>query len=321
MTALFFSTLLPPFMLIAMGYCWARSSKDAPQYTQVLADFSFKIAVPALLFSSALDAKLPESIPWKLYIAFYGPMVLIFFTAVLFAYRSLSNEGADARHFAAFGMQAAYSNITILGIPIVSYFLGPSAMVPMILIIIAHDLILFVMGTLVAEFAAQSGRSMLRSLISLCASLITRPITAALIIGLAINGGGLQLPSSIEGGFQLLGQSGIPTALIVLGMKSVGVNIRGARRGLAPVLLFKLILFPALVGLLGFVLFELPYVQAATLLLAAAMPVGISALIFSGMYGVREKEAAASIVVSNAFFVALFFVLVVFLELVKPYLN
>ena len=174
------------------------------------------------------------------------------------------------------------------------------------LIIVVHDMTLFFMGTLVAEWGADRERSMPRVLTAMLWSLIRRPITACLILGLGLNLAGIGLPKALLNSIQLLGQAGIPTALLVLGLKSVGATRPEYPGRMALVLALKLIIFPLLVGACGFMVFQLPFTQAAALMVGAAMPVGISALIFSAGVGVLERESASAIVWSNVCFLVTF---------------
>jgi len=311
------SALFPPFALILSGYLFRRLRPEELAFEPALASFSFKIAVPSLLFISACEANLPESIEWSLYGAFYGPLILVFVVTLLLCRLGVQDKVLASSACASLAMQASYSNITIIGIPIVLYLLGKPALVPLMLIIVVYDIILFLMGTTIAELDSPNWRRLPKLLMSLLVSLLTRPITAALIVGLGFNLFGIYMPVPISDGFYLLGQAGIPTALLVIGMKSVGMGAIEAKWRLGLVVCLNLLVLPFLVGYMSFFVFDLPYLQAATLLVAASMPIGVSALIFSASYGVMEREAAAAVVVSNVCFIGTFGLVVWSLELMQ----
>lgn len=307
------SALFPPLALILSGYLFSRIHNSPANIETALANFSFKVAVPTLLFISAWEANLPKSIEWSFYAAFYGPLLLTFVVTLLLGRLGLAGKVLRGAACASLAMQASYSNITIIGIPIVLHLLGNTAFVWLMLIIVVYDLILFLMGTIVAELDNAQRRPLPLILSSLLLSLIRRPVTAALIAGLGLNLLGIPFIEPVSQSLHLLGQAGIPTALLVLGMMSVGMGTIEAKWRLALVVGLNLVLFPLLVGTMGFVIFDLPYLQAATLLIAASMPIGVSALIFSASYGVMEREAAAAVVVSNMCFIGTFGFVVYFL--------
>ena len=90
------SALFPPLVLILAGYLFARISNQREQYEKVLGSFSFKLAVPALLFVSATEADLPQRVAWPFFIAFYGPMLLIFVLAWVFGCLGVLDIGKKA---------------------------------------------------------------------------------------------------------------------------------------------------------------------------------------------------------------------------------
>ena len=155
------SALFPPLALILAGYLFARISNQREHYEEVLGSFSFKLAVPALLFVSATEADLPQRVAWPFFIAFYGPMLLIFVLAWVFGRFGHWQESLTSAGYASLAMQASYSNITIIGIPVVLYLLGQEALAPLMLIIVVHDIALFFIGTLAAELGQAHRRSLL----------------------------------------------------------------------------------------------------------------------------------------------------------------
>lgn len=311
------SALFPPLVLIFSGYLFSCFHIGSKKFETVLASFSFKVAVPALLFISAYEANFPKSIEWTLYGAFYGPLLLIFVFTLLLGRLGLWGKGLTGPGCASLAMQASYSNITIIGIPIVLHLLGKDALVPLMLIIVVYDIVLFLMGTIVAEMDNLHWRRLPNLLISLLTSLLIRPVTAALVGGIGLNLFDIHLLAPVGDSVHLLGQAGIPTALLVLGMKSVGMAAIESKWRLALVVGLNLVIFPLLVGYMAFEVFDLTYIYAATLLISASMPIGVSALIFSTSYGVMERETAVAVVISNIYFIGTFGFVVCFLELVQ----
>ncbi len=58
--ALILATIIPVFALIAVGFLAGRLRLVAPETTKGLADFTFTLAIPALLFRAMATAELPN---------------------------------------------------------------------------------------------------------------------------------------------------------------------------------------------------------------------------------------------------------------------
>lgn len=282
--------ILPVIVLTLAGYLAARWNWLRTGESATLSRFTFALAIPCLLFLSLATAHIPAATGGGFLLAYYAPVLLVYLLAAALGWW-LFRLDAPTRSVLAMG--AAYSNTTVIGIPLVVQTLGREALVPLFLLIAVQNLFLFTAGTLVAEFG-QGGRHSLRAeLRNLIRQLLSSPITASLIAGVAWNVTGLTLPSPAEASLALLADAAIPLALFVLGTSLQQFRIRGA---LAPALLMtglKIVALPVLVWLFSFHLFELEPLWAHTALLASALPTGISAYVFAVRYDTGHSLVAA----------------------------
>jgi predicted permease len=83
----------------------------------------------------------------------------------------------------------------------------------------------------------------------------------------------------------LLGQSGVPCALVALGAGLTQFQIKGQAPTLTALLALKLIALPAIAWVLTYHVFALPPVAAAVVVLFSAMPTGANAYLFATRYG------------------------------------
>jgi malonate transporter and related proteins len=79
--------------------------------------------------------------------------------------------------------------------------------------------------------------------------------------------------------------------------------VKGAARGAVLLSVLKLLVLPAVVLLIGHWAMGLQGLPLAVVVMAAALPVGSNALIFSQRYETLEAEATAAIVFSTLAFV------------------
>lgn len=282
--------ILPVIVLTLAGYLAARRKWLRTDESATLSRFTFVLAIPCLLFLSLAKARIPVATGGGFLLAYYIPVLLVYLLAAALGWW-LFRLDAPARSVLAMG--SAYSNTTVIGIPLVVQTLGRDALVPLFLLIAVQNLFLFTAGTLVAEFG-QGGRHSLRAeLHNLIRQLLSSPITASLIAGVAWNVSGLMLPVPVEASLTLMADAAIPLALFVLGTSLQQFRIRGA---LTPALLMtglKIIALPVLVWLFSFRLFELEPLWAHTALLASALPTGISAYVFAVRYDTGHALVAA----------------------------
>ena len=196
-------------------------------------------------------------------------------------------------------MGASYSNATIVGIPICLYALGEEALLPLFIIVSVHNLVLFTVGIFVAQRDSLSLSSFLGDFFVIVRQLLSSPITASLILGGMVNLLDIPIYKPLVEAITLLSSAAVPSALFVLGCSLNRYKIQGHLAPALTIVALKTLCFPLLVWLLLFQVFDISTLWAGTALLTSAMPVGISAYIFSKKYSLYEAPIATSIVLST----------------------
>jgi hypothetical protein len=288
--------IFPVLALALAGYIAARSGYLQMPETAALSKFTFNLIIPCLLFVNMIHADIPANFGVSFLLAFYSAVLCVYLVAVALSRFWLK---ADTRLQAVFAMATTYSNTTVVGIPLVLQTLGSDALLPLFLIIATQNLVLFSVGTIVAEREQFDIRAMLQSIIRLIKQLLSSPLTASLIAGLTFNLLAIPLYQPLDNSLTLMSQAAIPCALFVLGTTlhqyQVGHQIKPALiiTGL------KLILLPLLMALSMLVVFDIDPLWAKTAILGSAMPVGISAYVFSIRYNTGQAIVAAASVIST----------------------
>jgi malonate transporter and related proteins len=288
--------IFPVLALALAGYIAARSGYLQLPETLALSKFTFNLIIPCLLFVNMVHADIPDNFGIDFLLAFYLPVLCVYLIAVLLARFWLV---ADARLQSVFAMATTYSNTTVVGIPLVLQTLGSEALLPLFLIIATQNLVLFSIGTIVAEREQFDIQAMLQSIARLIKQLLSSPLTASLIAGLTFNLLSVPLYQPLDTSLTLMSEAAIPCALFILGTTlhqyKVGQQIKPA----LIITALKLLLLPLLMALSMLMVFEIDPLWAKTAILGAAMPVGISAYVFSIRYNTGLAPVAAASVIST----------------------
>jgi predicted permease len=283
-----FSALTPIFLLAALGALLVRLPWLRPAWHTGVTELTARFLVPVLLFSSAWRTGIPASMSWKVLCAFYLPLAGLFM-----ATRLLAKRGGPG---AATALAATYSNTVFVGVPVLVQTLGESSLQFAYPVIAFHSLCCFTLYHL-SEEAAPSGW------FGPVLATLKNPIVAALLLGLALNLGGVALPSWLKPAIDMLGAAALPCALLSLGASVASLKpARWTRTG--AIVLAKLVLLPLGVMALAVFVFHLPVAAAMVLVLLASCPVGINAAFVVKPAGGGAQVVNSAILLSSLLCVA-----------------
>lgn len=267
-----------------------------------LNDVTFYAGIPALMVLALADAGEPRVL--DIAGAYFAAALAVFALAVALARQVL---GAGLSAAGAIGLNAAYGNLVMLGIPIVSAAFGPPGLAVLISIIALHSVVMLPLASVLIEADRRGTADPLGVLLRTLPGLARNPILAAILLALAWHGLGLPIPAPLRRLLELASAAASPLALVCLGGTLPGFAGRGALReaGLATAL--KLVLLPALVWGLA-ALLGLGPMPTAVAVLAAGLPTGANAFLFArragegeaAAAGAGEAAAAGTVVVSTA---------------------
>ena len=118
------ATVSPIFGLILLGYAAARFKWVSDAAAKGLGEFTFLIAMPALLFRAVATADIAQTRPLELLASYVLAVALIWLIATAVSTYVLRQPPVEG---AVFAMTASYGNIVLLGIPIALSAYGPAA--------------------------------------------------------------------------------------------------------------------------------------------------------------------------------------------------
>ncbi len=292
-----FVTVIPVFAIIALGYGVARKGLFPKDGEKGLHTFVFVYAIPALLFRTMTRIDVAQSAPWALWGAYFLAAAVVWVAAILASKRLASIAPAGG---ASAAIGASFGNLVMLGIPLsVSHF-GEAAALPAGLLVSIHAPVHWLAATLRAEWSGRgAGKPFGDVLRELLTGLARNPIIVALLAGLAWNFTGLGLHPVVDRTIGLLGQAGVPAALFALGLSLAGYGFKGNVRGVTVILVLKMLAFPLIAWVLAYEVFALPPLDAAIVVLFAALPPGANAYLFAARYNAAVAPVSGAIAIGT----------------------
>ncbi len=292
--------VLSIFGLIGIGYAAVRTGIVRPAVADHLAEFVFVIAVPVLLFRTLATADFSGASPWRLWSVYF----LVMAATWIFADRSTRHFfGFDARRGLVAGMSATYSNLVLIGIPLVERALGEDGMIVVLLLVSIHTPLVMFVTVIANEWLAHEGserRPLDRAMLwTLAQPLVTNPILIGVAAGALWRVSGIPLtgvPASVA---DSLARVAGPIALFSVGAALMNYGIGRQVRPAILLATLKLLVMPAL-ALAGALAVGLPRAAVEAVTLLAATPTGVNAYIVASRYGRGQALASNTLLYSTA---------------------
>lgn len=311
-----FNTIFPVFAIAAVGYLTTRVGLFKENDIRGMSRFVFNLALPVLLFNALSNLDLPPEINWQFLLSYYLVVFLIYGLSI---WLGRSTFTLTPRQQGVFGIGATYSNLGLVGIPIITIGLGDEALLPLFTIISIHAGILWFMGTIVTERADVAGATDQSSAKRILATgwrtiktLARNPIIIGLVLGLIFNRLP-RLPIPLLDALELFGRTSLPCALFVLGgslavfrpdrteteTNNPGQIYNNEMVETAVLIILKLLIHPLLVWTLAFYIFHLDPLWTAVAVMAAGMPIGINAYMFAQKYQECLRVIGTAVLIST----------------------
>lgn len=288
--------LLPLFGLMALGLLAVRGRLIEAAGVRGLVLFVFTFSIPSLLLTSMAGLDFPPDIEWGFLVAFYAASLAVYGVGaaigrVVFG-RSLPEQ-------AIFGMSAAFSNLVMIGIPVVLTALGPEAALPMMIIVGFHSATFMPLTVVLIQSgrASEGGAAVRPGRVALDAA--RNPIIVGIVLGLMVNLTGLTIPMPAAKVLELLGQAAVPCALFAMGASLAGYPLMGEVRPAVLLALLKLVAHPSLVWLIAGPVLGLEGLWVSVAVLMAAMPSAVNVYLFGARYEAAPGVAARTVLLTT----------------------
>jgi len=297
--------VVPVFAMIALGYGVARSGYLSAPAGDGIADFVFKVAVPLLLFRSlsqpdpAVSSGILSTLPFLL--SYFSGVAVAWIVAMVLVAKVF---GRGLRASVIGGVAASFSNLVLLGIPLIERAFGAAGLQILFTLIAVHLITMMSTSTLLMEYAArhdgttQSDFSPLKILRRVVTNLAVNPIVIGIVCGLVFRWTGLPMPDLAATTIEAVAQTTAPLALFALGMGLIKYAIAGNVVPAGLITGLSLVVQPFVVFALGTWVLELPLLTLQVAVLAAACPTGVNAYLFATYFGTAQGLATNAIVLA-----------------------
>ena len=305
------NSALPIFALILTGFICGHFGVFDRTATDNLNRFAVYLALPSLMFV-AMSKITPDQVRQFGFVgAFFGGFAVTFAAGFAIS-RARGRRVASA---AIEGLDAGYSNVGFMGIPMCLLVFGPESAPASIIATLFTACVLFLFAVVIVEIDLQKGGSFWTSGARVVSSLLRSPLLIAPVAGLCIGLSGLKVPGPFESFTTLLGGAASPAALVCIGLflaQERVVSHDAASIGILVAL--KLILQPAVTALLAFHVFSMPPLWSHSAVLLSALPIGSGPFTIAKLYGLEAGVTSGAILASHVFAVLTVSLLVAWLS-------
>ncbi|WP_297897573.1 AEC family transporter [Shewanella sp.] len=288
---------------------------------QVLNQYVYYIAFPAILLIALAQQPIDEILQWGFIAGYSTAMVIIYLICLGISLIAQPKKHAIA---AIRALNATFGNTAFIGIPLL-IILFPQQQSALVAAAIASllSVLMFAVALVSLELATNTQRQQHAALIMLMA-VGKNPIVIGCLIGVGISASGIKLPSGLAMMIQQIGNTSSPCALFAVGMvlaKAMRYQKDSSLFSLANFVelsvinLFKLAVQPAL----AFVMLKCFGVSGDYLVMGvilSALPTAASVYLLAQRYNTQASTSAQGILFGT---LVTFFSLPILESLVKTY--
>ena len=278
-------TILPIFLLIALGAFAKARGIFKPEDEKVFSSYIYYFSLPALFLINLAETKFTfETL--RFIGAAVSPvlLVLLLFLFVGFIFRLKNKTTTLLISSSLFGSTAFF------GVPFVIFAFN-NLLEERLAVLTAAVIsaVAVVIVTLTLEiYSGQGGGAK---------KFLKNPLLLSIFLGIIVSLSGFELPVYLASALHMLGKTTATVAIFMLGIFLWGREYKNLfKAGLLS--LFRMILMPA-VALLVVGLFNLHDVEAKMIVLMHAMPLAISMIVLSNRYGFEEETIASEILITS----------------------
>lgn len=292
------NSLLPIFLLIALGKGLSRVSFFSADFSRGLNRLTYWVALPALLLDNVTNATFSSGEVSRL------SLLLITATAVtaLAGYAVAFALKVEQRSLGAFVQGSVRSNTAFIGLPVILYSLNglTPGLEALATVALAPAIVFYNILSVSVLLAHSSRKNQSAGTVAgiFIRQLLANPLLIACALGLIFNAAGLKFPTAIQRSLATLGDTALALALLSIG---ASLSFKGIGNGVlrsVTAASIKVFIQP-LIGLGLALLWKLPPVEQKILLIYLACPTAVASYVMADIFGGDSELAAHIIVVST----------------------
>ncbi|MFB7332159.1 AEC family transporter [Streptomyces adustus] len=279
-------------IVICVGYVLGRGGHLGEHGREVLTKLAFHVASPALLFTMLARADLSVIFSSRLLVTALSTAAA---AGVFVAVGVVRRWGVGTTTIGA--LCSSYVNSGNLGIPIAVYVLGDASLVAPVLLFQLIGVTPVALTILDLSGGGAKGPLWRRLLTPL-----RNPIAVGSLAGVTVSATGLSIPGPVMDPLTLIGNMSVPAVLLAFGISLCGSTLPGRGPDRFPVLLsvaLKSVGQPAAAWALASGVFGLHGARLLDVVVTSALPAAQNLFTYASSYGVGERLARDSILLST----------------------
>jgi malate permease and related proteins len=282
--SIFANTILPIFVVAAVGFWLARSMKVD---VRAVSRITFNVLSPCLVFNSLVTAQVSAAEFGRM--AFFAACVML--TAGALAWLASAVLRLDRPTTSAFITLAMFANAGNYGLPLVLFAFGQEAMTRATIYFVIHLILLYSLGIVVVSSSRSGPREALLSMLRV-------PHLYAILVALAFMLLKVPVPTLVLRPVALLSNAALPMMILLLGMQleRAAMPERPKLVGLATAL--RLVVLPALALGLAAVM-GLTGIDRQAAVIEASMPAAVMITVLAVEYQAAPAFVNAVVFVST----------------------
>ncbi|MFE9439567.1 AEC family transporter [Streptomyces sp. NPDC006602] len=279
-------------VVIGVGYAIGRGGHLGEHGRDVLTKLAFHVASPALLFTTLARTDLSLIFSSRLIVTALSTAAA---AGVFVAVGVVRGWGVGRTTIGA--LCSGYVNSGNLGIPIAVYVLGDASLVAPVLLF--QLLLLTPVALTVLDL---SGRGEKGPMWQRLLTPLRNPIAVGSLAGVVVSAAGVRVPSPVMDPVTLIGNMSVPAVLLAFGISLCGSTMPGRGPDRPLVLLsvaLKTVGQPVVAWALAVGVFGLRGAPLLDVVVTSALPAAQNLFTYASSYGVGERLARDSILVST----------------------
>lgn len=305
--------VLPVFGILITGFVFAHLNILPEHTAEVLVQFAFQVAIPALLIVVIAQENIENLFNLPFIAAYGGPILAVYVLILLGAHYWRGQHLGPATMLATVSVAC---NSGFVALPILVAMFGHKAVLPAA---IANILVvmLFLITIVLLEVADIEETGKREPIMTTVKRVALNPVIYSTFIGIAWAVTGLPVPKILSEYLHELAAALTPCALFAIGMSIKLDELRDS----GPVIIFatavKLVALPLLVLALALA-FELSPLLAVAAVVAASVPTAKTTYMLANQYGQRIESVADTISVTTIVSVGTMFLWLMVLSHLYP---
>ncbi len=280
-------------VVLLVGYILGKTNALGPQGSKVLSTLTFMVGLPSLMFSTIASRHISDILsPTGLISVVTASAVMLVFAVCGAVFRW------GVRRTTIGALATGIVNSTNLGVPLSLYILGSTTyVVPIMLFQLA---LVTPIALTILDLTNPTATKV--SVWRILATPFRNPVTVAAILGVLVSALGLELPDWTLDPLKLVAQLAVPLMLIIFGMSLHGLSAGQGTGDRAPTTLaivLKSVIQPAMAWVLAAFVFRLDSFSTFVVTACAILPTGQNVVLYALRYGVGQKIAQSTAVVTS----------------------